>query len=388
MVSLRDTNGCQIHRRGLCPSCSEAYHKLLAAKHKFAHDKAVIPSLFFGLTLFLLSADHLSLKLGGSNVKLGYFLILAFSVFQFGAVLQSIKILWKALPKWLCITVPFLVASIALSNSPSQSFLWVAWLGLGMLTLVTTHAYLKFFAFDREQIRNSAFIALGLIAFFGLVQFVSIYFFQTIIFEPQFHAYFYRINGLAGWPHFLNIFSFLIFPFVFTDKKFSWPERITLVLILFVLIESASKTGWVLFFGLVLSAFLFRRKVFVSHFLKFLIPVTILLTFVPTPHLSSMPNTTSGADRMSLMAEDLKAGAHSSGEDRILINKMGLQVWKRHPFFGVGPRAYPAYVQKKFDEELPGVNKMDVLHEVNTRKWCFFYGDRGFRYFLYPLAHE
>jgi len=340
----------------------------------------VIPIFLFGLSLFSLSADHLCFKLGTANVKLGYFLILGFALFNFGAVLRSAKLIWNRLPKWHLVSLAFLIISILLSNNLLQSLFWMAWLGLGMLTLVSTHAYLKTYAFDEAMIRKSAFVGLGLIALFGMIQFVSIYFLKHIIFEPQFQAYFFRINGISGWPHFLNIFSFLILPFALTGKKLSWPERSILIVLMFVLIESTSKTGWVLFFGLTVSALIFNREVFVSHFLKFLIPVTVMLTFVPTPHLEHMPNTTSGADRMALIAQDLRAGAGTSGQDRILINKMGLAVWEKHPLFGVGPRAYGTYVQSKFDEELPGVNKLDALHEVNLRNeniWIELLAENG-----------
>ncbi len=46
---------------------------------------------------------------------------------------------------------------------------------------------------------------------------------------------------------------------------------------------------------------------------------------------------------------------------------MGLKVWTKHPWFGVGPRAYDTYVFSRFDVELPGENKLDIENKVNAK---------------------
>jgi len=64
----------------------------------------------------------------------------------------------------------------------------------------------------------------------------------------------------------------------------------------------------------------------------------------------------------------------------VLVNVMGLHVWWRHPWFGVGPRAYDDYVRTRFDRELPGVNKIDANGNVNAKNeniWIEFLAECG-----------
>ena len=51
----------------------------------------------------------------------------------------------------------------------------------------------------------------------------------------------------------------------------------------------------------------------------------------------------------------------------MLINEMGLRVWLKHPWLGVGPKAYSTYVFDRFDRELPGENKFDANHQINAK---------------------
>ena len=53
--------------------------------------------------------------------------------------------------------------------------------------------------------------------------------------------------------------------------------------------------------------------------------------------------------------------------DRLLINEMGVKVWLKHPWFGVGPKAYDTYVHSRFDQELAGENKYDGERLLNLR---------------------
>ena len=69
----------------------------------------------------------------------------------------------------------------------------------------------------------------------------------------------------------------------------------------------------------------------------------------------------------------------------MLINQMGLRVWERHPWFGVGPRAYDEYVFSRFDRELPGVNKLDGNRMVNAKSeniWIEFLAENGLLFTL------
>jgi O-antigen ligase len=76
----------------------------------------------------------------------------------------------------------------------------------------------------------------------------------------------------------------------------------------------------------------------------------------------------------------------SSVRDRILINAMGVKVWLKHPWFGVGPKAYDTYVMNRFDQELAGENKYDVENNLNARNeniWIEFLTECGV---LFTLA--
>ncbi|GHC00866.1 hypothetical protein [Thermomonas carbonis] len=49
------------------------------------------------------------------------------------------------------------------------------------------------------------------------------------------------------------------------------------------------------------------------------------------------------------------------------ISQQGLSVWDRHPWFGVGPRAYGECVFSRSDAELPGTSKVDAFCGVIAR---------------------
>jgi O-antigen ligase len=59
---------------------------------------------------------------------------------------------------------------------------------------------------------------------------------------------------------------------------------------------------------------------------------------------------------------------------------MGRNVWSKHPWFGVGPRAFDDYVLTRFDRELPAANKLDANRRVNTKNeniWVEFLAENG-----------
>ncbi len=148
-----------------------------------------------------------------------------------------------------------------------------------------------------------------------------------------------------------------------------------------MLVESTAKTGWVLFVvlgGLLLAL---DRRVFRKGYLLFLLPVTIVAMQIPTPSFTAEQPTLSATDKMGRFARDLDlANPTTSGTDRVLINRMGLEVWWKHPWFGVGPRAYDAYVFRYFDRELPGTNKLDANRMVNAKNeniWVEFLSENG-----------
>lgn len=73
----------------------------------------------------------------------------------------------------------------------------------------------------------------------------------------------------------------------------------------------------------------------------------------------------------------------------MLISQQGLAVWDRHPWFGVGPRAYDEYVFSRFDAELPCTSKFDAFGGViakNENIWIELLADNGLLFTLGFLA--
>jgi O-antigen ligase len=127
---------------------------------------------------------------------------------------------------------------------------------------------------------------------------------------------------------------------------------------------------------LVLDFPVFRRA-----YLLFMLPVTVVSLLVPVPSLTPAAPALSGSEKVSMFAADLDVDSNTtSGTDRVLISQMGIDVWLRHPWFGVGPRAYDDYVYTRFDEELPGVNKYDANGAINAKNeniWIEFLAECG-----------
>jgi O-antigen ligase len=126
---------------------------------------------------------------------------------------------------------------------------------------------------------------------------------------------------------------------------------------------------------------LLDRRVFVKSYLWFLLPVTVVALAIPTPSFVRDAPPLSGSQKIEKFSADLNlADKTTTGTDRVLISKMGLAVWWRHPWFGVGPRAYDEYVFSRFDQELPGVNKLDANSSLNAKNeniWVEFLAECG-----------
>ena len=293
-------------------------------------------------------------------------------------------------PRWSALLLLPLAVAVATSTDLRDSLLWCGWLAFNIFTVATVYAFLVARRFPVGVVQASVAGAVALIALFGLVQFVAIYGFAQVIFSPQRHFDTWRINGLAGWPHFLNIFSFLLLPMLLIRERISWPMRVAVVMLLMVLVHSTAKTGWVLFVVLGVMIFALRRALFVRHYLWFVIPVTALVLLIPAPSMTPGETVPSTSAKVARFAADLNlADKSTSGTDRVMISRMGLAVWDRHPWFGVGPRAYDEYVFSRFDAELPGVNKLDANGLVNAKNeniWIELLAENGLLFTLGFLA--
>ncbi len=343
--------------------------------HHGATQAGIAAVAFLGFTFFLLSADLLHIVMAGARIKLGYFAVAAAWLTAPATMRGAAADALRRAPRWPLLLLVPLAISVATSAAPARSLAWMLWIGFDAFTVVTIHAYLAAHRFRPGQVANAAAIGLGLIAAGGLVQFVSIYFAGRIVLSPQQHFELYRINGLSGWPHFLAIFSFLLLPLVITQERLSIATRATLAVLVFVLVQSTAKTGWVLFLALGSALLCFDRTTFTRNFLLFLLPVTIVALALPTP-TPAAPGAPSGehtgmitgGEKLHLFSEDLDlTSGTTSGTDRVLINTMGLHVFAQHPWFGVGPRAYARYVDTRFERELPGVNRLDANGNVNRK---------------------
>jgi len=326
------------------------------------------------VTLFLLTADLVHVTWSGAKIKYGYFAVLSLWLTAPRAMLGSGLAGLRAAPRWPLVLLLPLAVTVATSHDVRASVAWTLWLAFDLFTVLTVYAFLTANRFRTRQVAAAAAAALALVALGGLAQFAAIHGFGRVILSPQQHLDVYRINGLAGWPHFLCIFAFLLLPLVATQERLSPAVKVALAALVFVLVQSTAKTGWLLFLALASLMLWFDRATFTRQFLGFLLPATIavLLLPLPSPPPSVAPAAGSaaatGSAKIHAFAQDLDVTrGTTSGADRLLINSMGLAVFAQHPWFGVGPRAYGAYVTTRFDAELPGVNKRDANGTVNTR---------------------
>lgn len=344
-------------------------------------------TVFLAALLFLLSADLVFVLVAGQKIKYGYFLVLGAWAFAPARMLAVAGAALRRLPWYAWLPLPPLLVSVALSNSVRDSVAWSLWLGFDAFTVVTVYAFLKAHAFSGDRVRRAVVLAVAAIAACGVAQFVAIYGFGKVIWEPQLHFDVYRINGVAGWPHFLNIFSFLLLPIVLVQRRLRpWPALVMIALV-YVLVQSTAKTGWVLFVALGCLLLVLDGRVFRKSYLAFLLPVTVVALLLPQPTFHHEAPPVSTTEKIQRFSADLNiADRTTSGTDRVLISVMGLKVWAKHPWFGVGPRAYDNYVYSRFDQELAGENKRGVDNTINAKNeniWIELLAENGL---LFTLA--
>ena len=241
----------------------------------------MIVSAYLSLTLFLLSADLLYVVIAGNKIKLGYFLLLGLWCFNpapdVGTAINAVR----RVPKYV----------LSAAGPVGHRCRHVR--QLSEVDMVDVMAGVRF-VHDRhrlcvplrhrpsiDQVQEAVAHSLGLIALFAMIQFAFIYGLNRPVFDPQVHLGVYRLNGLSGWPHFLNIFSFLLLPMVVTQKALSIPTKAILVALIFVLAQSTAKTGWVLFIALGVFLLVFERRFLVGKYLLLLIPALAIALFIP-----------------------------------------------------------------------------------------------------------
>jgi O-antigen ligase len=347
----------------------------------------LLPCALLALMLFLLSADLLHVPVSGRKIKFAYFFVIAAWLFAPRSMFEVVRAAVARLPWYVWLPLPPLAVSVATSFAVNDSVAWTLWLAFDLFTVATVYAFLRVHELTGDQIRASIATSLGIITLFCVVQFVRIYVFGEVVFQPQQHMDVYRINGLAGWPHFLNIFSFLLLPIVLVQRRPSWATRALLVVLMFMLVQSTAKTGWVLFVALGVLLVLLDRRVFLRSYLAFLLPVTVVLLFVPTPSFKHEAPAQSGGEKIGKFSHDFNiTEPTTSGTDRVLITAQGLRVWAKYPWFGVGPRAYDDYVYTRFDQEFPGVSKLGADKQIiakNENVWVELLAENGI---LFTLA--
>jgi len=346
-----------------------------------------VRTAYLAALLFLLSADLLFVLVAGQKIKYGYFLVLGAWAFAPARMLAIARDALLRLPWYAWLPLPPLVVSVVLSHSVRDSVAWSLWLGFDAFTIVTVYAFLRAHAFSGDRVRRAVVLAAAAIAACGLAQFVAIYGFGKVVWQPQLHFDVYRINGLAGWPHFLNIFSFLLLPIVLVQRRLRpWPALVMVALV-YVLVQSTAKTGWVLFIALGCLLLVLDGRVFRKSYLAFLVPVTVVALLLPQPTFRPEAPAVSTTEKIQRFSADLNiADPTTSGTDRVLIGVMGLKVWAKHPWFGVGPRAYDNYVYSRFDQELAGENKRGVDQAINAKNeniWIELLAENGI---LFTLA--
>ncbi|MFO1413400.1 MAG: O-antigen ligase family protein [Burkholderiales bacterium] len=347
----------------------------------------VLPTVFLAALLFLLSADLIYLPIAGQKFKYGYFLVFGAWALAPSSMLRVAGRTIRGLPWYTLLPLPPLVVSITLSANVRDSIGWALWLGFDAFTVITVHAFLKAHAFSASQVHRSVLLAVAAIAACGMTQFVAINILGNIIWQPQMHFDVYRINGVSGWPHFLNICAFLLLPILLAQRPLHPLTGVVIAVLVYVLVQSTAKTGWVLFIALGCLLLLLDRPTFTKVYVAFLLPITAIALLLPQPTLERAAPAVSTTEKIERFSADLNlADQTSSGRDRLLIGIMGLKVWAKHPWFGVGPRAYDDYVFTRFDSELAGANKRGVNDTINAKNeniWIELLAENGL---LFTLA--
>ena len=347
----------------------------------------LIISAYLSITLFLLSADLLYVDIAGNKIKIGYFFLLGLWCFNPAEMWATAMGAVRRVPNYVLLPLIPLVIAVATSGNYQKSVWWTLWLAFDLFTIATVYAFLRAQRLAIDQVQEAVAHSLALIALFGVIQFVFIYGLGRPVFDPQIHLDVYRLNGLSKWPHFLNIFSFLLLPMVVTQKALSIPTKVILIVLIFVLAQSTAKTGWVLLIALGAFLLVFERRFLLRKYLLLLIPAVAIALFVPFHSLEGQQPPLSGAQKIARFSHDFMNSW--SVRDRVLINAMGLKVWLKHPWFGVGPKAYDTYVFSRFDQELAGENKYDVEDKLNARNeniWIEFLAECGAVFTLAFLA--
>lgn len=330
---------------------------------------------WLGVTLFLLTADHLAVVVGGVKLKVGYAFVLGLWLFGPRQMLVAARGALARMPRWPWLVLVPILVSVALSFNVRSSLLWLAWLGFDGLTVLTVYAFAQAQRLGEHEVRGAATIGTALVAVLGLVQFAAIFLLDRPILDPQVHLGVYRLNGASGWPHFLAIYAFLLVPLVVAGTL-SRVQLAVLAAILFVLAMSTAKIAWLLAGGLVGMLLVLRMARPLLPVLVVAVPLAAAALLVPLPSRDGA--TLSGADRLARYAGG--ALESTSIRDRLMIGEMGLAVFARYPWFGVGPRAYETYVWTRFDAELPGRNKLDVEGKVAAKHeniWIEFLTELG-----------
>jgi O-antigen ligase len=350
----------------------------------------MISVCWIAVTFFLMSADLVFFHCSGLKIKVAYFLVFLPWLFHFQAMKSlSVEVL-KVVPRWVYLILLPIFFSVLTSIDVRDSIWWSFWAAFDVVTVLTFYSFLKIKKLSVENLQIAFGLAASLVGFFGLVQFISIYLFNWVIFNPQFHFGTYRINGLAGWPHFFNIFSFLLIPPIISAEKLSKWMKFGLAILVFSLVQSTGKIGWILLVVMGLMFLWMRRPSFFRNYLLFVVPCWIIALLLPVPSFQDHHQLTSASEKALVFASDLDLNrGDASGKDRLLISQMGLRVWLKHPFLGVGPRAYDTFVTTRFDQELPGASKNDVNGHVNLRNeniWVEWLSENGVLFTIMLMA--
>jgi len=94
----------------------------------FAAKASLAAAALLCITLFLLSADHLFVAVGGNKIKYGYLFLVALWLTKPKAIANAASDLVARMPRWpFLIVIPVAIA-VATSSNVARSLLWALWL--------------------------------------------------------------------------------------------------------------------------------------------------------------------------------------------------------------------------------------------------------------------
>lgn len=320
----------------------------------YSRGVASIKQLWLYSTLALWPCDLLGIFVGGFRLKVAAVLTLPLLLFY----LPDLKLIFSrrndllenlrhsGIPKlaqtFFFISLFFSIIWGLTTSSLLSTTVWYTQIALCVTISVVLAAAIHSGSVNAEPLLNFVllFFILG-----GFLQYFAHLFADQLIFSPQIHRGYLRLNGFTEFP---NFFSLTILLLWFASYHLSTKPFFPLISFcaIFLAIQSTAKSGMVLLAAMIIS--LVAMAIYYRDLKKQFPKISVLFAFIaitlvaPAKTISS--DFTSSFEKSDKFIEDFNI-PKSSTEERLLIALQGVYVATTHPAIGVGPKAYKTYIK-------------------------------------------